>query len=56
MDSANGSDRAAAFLSTNIDVSLPLKLVHLLMTVFSMNLAKNFTPNYVTPLLESDQI
>ena len=40
-------------LSANIDGSLSLKLMNLLMPVFSMNLAKNFTPISVTSLLES---
>ena len=53
MDSTNGSDLAAAFLSADVGDSLSLKLMNLFMPVFSMYLAKNFTSNSVIPLLES---
>ena len=52
MASTGGSDLGAASLSVDIAGSLSLTLMNLLMPVFSMSLARHFTPNYVTPLLE----
>ena len=40
IDSTNGGDRAAASLGANMDGSLSLKLMNLLMPIFSMSLAR----------------
>ena len=53
MASTNGSELAAAPFNADIAVSFSLKLMNLLIIVFSMKLAKNAAPNYATPLFES---
>ena len=53
IDSTNKSDRATVPLSANIHGMLSPKLMDLLIPVSPMNLTTNFTPIYITPLLES---